>query len=107
MGSGRYCRLCRRCGVSDNFRRWERRYGGMKVPDARRLKQIEEENQQQKRIVADPALKLHVRTRWEKCGDSEQAANRGHRGERDRSDFGTKSVLLYRICHLHAALSVM
>ncbi len=46
--------LCRRHGISDNtFHRWKRKYGGMEIPDARRLKQLEEENRQLKRIVAD------------------------------------------------------
>ena len=53
--------LCRRLGVSDNtFHRWKKKYGGMDVPDARRLKQLEEENRQLKRIVADQALNLQV-----------------------------------------------
>lgn len=53
--------LCRRLGISDNtFQRWKRKYGGMEVPDARRLKQLEEENRQLKRIVADQALNLQV-----------------------------------------------
>jgi putative transposase len=53
--------LCRQNGISDNtFHRWKRKYGGMEVPDARRLKQLEEENRQLKRIVADQALNLVV-----------------------------------------------
>jgi putative transposase len=53
--------LCRRLGISDNtFQRWKRKYGGMEVPDARRLKQLEEENRQLKRIVADQAFNLQV-----------------------------------------------
>lgn len=53
--------LCRRLGISDNtFHRWRRKYGGMDVPDARRLKQLEEENRALKRIVADQALNLQV-----------------------------------------------
>ena len=53
--------LCRRHGISDNtFHRWKRKYGGMEILDARRLKQLEEENRQLKRIVADQALNLVV-----------------------------------------------
>jgi putative transposase len=53
--------LCRRLGISDNtFHRWKRKYGGLEVPDARRLKQLEEENRALKRIVADQALNLQV-----------------------------------------------
>jgi putative transposase len=53
--------ICRRLGISDNtFHRWKRKYGGMEIPDARRLKQLEEENRALKRIVADQALNLQV-----------------------------------------------
>ena len=53
--------ICRRLGISDNtFHRWKRKYGGMDVPDAKRLKQLEEENRALKRIVADQALNLQV-----------------------------------------------
>lgn len=53
--------LSRRLGVSrETLYKWKRKYGGMGVPDARRLKQLEEENRQLKRIVADQALNLQV-----------------------------------------------
>lgn len=53
--------ICRREGVSrETFYRWRRKYGGMEVSDARRLKALEEENRRLKRIVADQALNLQV-----------------------------------------------
>jgi putative transposase len=53
--------LCRRHGISANtFYRWRRKYGGMEVSEARRLKQLEDENRRLKRIVADQALNLQV-----------------------------------------------
>lgn len=53
--------LCRRHGIShDTFYRWRKKYGGMEVSDARRLKALEEENRRLKRIVADQALNLQV-----------------------------------------------
>jgi putative transposase len=36
--------------------RWRRKFGGMNVSDARRLKQLEEENRRLKRLVADLTL---------------------------------------------------
>ena len=37
--------LCRRHGMSDAaFFNWRKRYGGMEVSEARRLKELEEEN---------------------------------------------------------------
>jgi len=38
------------------FHRWRAQYGGMKAEDARRLKELERENAQLKRIVADQLL---------------------------------------------------
>ena len=36
--------------------RWRNQYGGMKGPEMKRLKELEKENQQLKRLVADQAL---------------------------------------------------
>ena len=53
--------LSRRHGVSKNtLYRWKAKYGGMQVADARRLKQLEEENRRLKRVVADQALNVQV-----------------------------------------------
>lgn len=53
--------LCRRHGITETtFYRWRRKYGGLDVSDARRLKQLDEENRRLKRIVADQALNLQV-----------------------------------------------
>jgi len=53
--------LCRQHGFTETtFYRWRRKYGGLEVSDARRLKQLEEENRQLKRVVADQALNLQV-----------------------------------------------
>jgi putative transposase len=51
--------LCRRHGITEQtFYRWRRRYSGMEVTEAKRLKALEEENRQLKRIVAEQALDL-------------------------------------------------
>jgi putative transposase len=42
------------------FHRWKRKYGGLQVNEAKRLKALEDENRQLKRIVADQALNLQV-----------------------------------------------
>jgi putative transposase len=53
--------VARRHGVSEmTFHRWRRKYGGLEVNEARRLKALEEENRQLKRLVADQALNLQV-----------------------------------------------
>jgi putative transposase len=49
--------LCRKYGISDaTYYNWKAKYGGMTVSDARKLKQIEEENRRLKHIVADLTL---------------------------------------------------
>jgi putative transposase len=53
--------LCRKHGISDaTFYNWRSRYGGMDVSEARRLRQLEEENQRLKWLVADQALDIQV-----------------------------------------------
>lgn len=53
--------LCRRLGMSrETLYAWKRKYGGMEVSDAKRLKQLEDENRRLKRIVADQALNLQA-----------------------------------------------
>ena len=42
------------------YDRWRRQYGGMKSEEAKRLKQLEEENKQLKRLVADQALDIQM-----------------------------------------------
>jgi len=53
--------LCRKYGMSDaSFYKWKAKYGGMDVSEARRLKGLEEENRQLKRLVADQALDIQA-----------------------------------------------
>ncbi len=53
--------LVRKHGVCENtFYRWKAKYGGMEISDARRLKQLEEENRRLKRLVADQALDIQM-----------------------------------------------
>lgn len=40
--------------------RWKNQYGGMKADDAKKLKELEKENQRLKRIVADQALDIDM-----------------------------------------------
>ena len=62
--------LCRRHGISEQtLYRWKSKYGGMEVSEAKRLRQLEEENRRLKQMVADlsldnQALKEVVRKKW-------------------------------------------
>jgi len=54
---GNTCEICRRMGVTTHtFYRWKAKYGGMDVNEARRLRELEEENRRLKHIVADLTL---------------------------------------------------
>ena len=47
----------RKIGVTEQtYYRWRREYGGMRVEQAKRLKELEKENARLKRLVADLSL---------------------------------------------------
>ena len=53
----RVAEVCRKMGISEQtFFRWKKKYGGLGVSELRRLRQLEEENRQLKRLVADLSL---------------------------------------------------
>jgi putative transposase len=58
LGSGlSVAQACQKLAVSENtFHRWRAQYGGMKADEAKRLKELEQENARLKRLVADLAL---------------------------------------------------
>ena len=48
---------CRQTGISDqSYYRWRKEYGGMKIDQAKRYKELERENARLKRLVADLSL---------------------------------------------------
>ena len=49
--------LCRRHGISEpTFYNWKAKYAGMTVSEARRRKELEQENAKLKRLLADAEL---------------------------------------------------
>jgi transposase-like protein len=49
--------ICKKIGVTDQtYYRWRKEYGGMRVDQARRLKELEQENTRLKKVVAEFAL---------------------------------------------------
>jgi putative transposase len=49
--------VCRKMGIAEQtFFRWKKKYGGLGVSELRRLRQLEKENRQLKRLVADLTL---------------------------------------------------
>jgi putative transposase len=49
--------VCRKAGISEaSFYAWRKKYGGLLPSEMKRLKQLEEENQRLKKLVADLSL---------------------------------------------------
>ena len=48
---------CKKIGITDQtYYRWRKEYGGLKVDQAKRLKELEKENARLKRLLADAEL---------------------------------------------------
>jgi transposase-like protein len=58
LASGKtIAQACQALEVSEQtFHRWRNQYGGMKAEEAKRLKELEEENRRLKRLLADAEL---------------------------------------------------
>ena len=53
--------LCRRHGFSEaSYYLWRSKFGGMNVPDAKRLKELETENSRLKKLLAEQVLENEV-----------------------------------------------
>lgn len=53
--------LCRTHGISEaTFYNWKSKYGGMKVDELKRLKELEQENSRLKKIVANQTLEIDI-----------------------------------------------
>lgn len=49
--------VCRQLGISEGtFHRWRAKYGGLGVSEAKRLRQLEDENRRLKQLVAELTL---------------------------------------------------
>ena len=52
---------CRQVGITDaTYYRWRREYGGMKVDQAKKYKELERENFRLKKIVAEQSLDIAI-----------------------------------------------
>jgi putative transposase len=52
---------CRKLGLTEQtYYRWRKEYGGLRLDQAKRLKQLERENTRLKRVVAEQALDLAI-----------------------------------------------
>jgi transposase-like protein len=52
---------CRKLAITEHtYYRWRREYGGLKLDQAKRLKQLEKENARLKRLLAEKELDLSI-----------------------------------------------
>ena len=53
--------VCRKMGISEaTFYNWKKKFGGLGITESRRLRQLEEENSQLKKLVADLSLDKQI-----------------------------------------------
>lgn len=53
--------VCKRHGVSEpTFYRWRKVYGNMRVPEVKRLRELEQENARLKRLLAERDLEIDL-----------------------------------------------
>ena len=62
MGKGQSTpQACRKIGVTEQtYYRWRKEYGGLRLDQAKRLKELERENARLKRVVAEQALDMAI-----------------------------------------------
>jgi putative transposase len=70
--------LCRQHGITEQtYYRWKAKYGGMESGDAKKMKQLEDENRKLKHVVAEltldnRALKDVLSRNWQRLRDFAQ-----------------------------------
>ena len=86
--------LCRKHGLSPaTFYKLKGKYGGMDLSDAKRLKQLEDENAKLKRLLADTMLdNVVLKDLLGKPCDTDGAAGRGAAGDEGSSDLSTPGL---------------
>ena len=53
--------LCRKYGISKNtFYNWRAKYGGLELSDLQKMRELEQENAQLKKLVAEQALDMQA-----------------------------------------------
>jgi len=62
LGQGRSVKeVCRQLEITEQtYYRWRKEYGGLRMDQAKRLKELERENTRLKRVVADQALDISI-----------------------------------------------
>ena len=90
---------CRKMGIREaTYDNWKKKYGGLGVPELRRLKQPEEENQPLQQLVADLSLdKQMLQDVLKQCFKARAASARGSIPPRRVSYLGPAGLPGYRL----------
>ena len=96
---------CREHGISENtFYTWKRKYGGLQSQDVRRLKELEQENSQLKRLLAERDLEVDaVRSLLRKTVGRSRTGNGSAVSDATRCHSKTR-VSYYGCVRFHALL---
>jgi transposase-like protein len=62
LGQGQtVAQVCRKLGITEQtYYRWRKEYGGLRLDQAKRLKELDRENTRLKRLVANQALDIAI-----------------------------------------------
>lgn len=94
--------LARKHGVSEaTLYNWKAKFGGMDVSEAKRLKQLEDENAKLKKLLAEQMLDVAaMRELLSKNGRARRAARRRRASEGRHGPVGTSGVALQLIVRI-------
>jgi putative transposase len=86
--------VCRKMGISEaTYYNWKKKYGSLGVPELRRLKQLEEENQHLKQLVADLSFdKQMLQDVFKKSSEARAASPRGSPSHRRLPHLGSPGL---------------
>ena len=88
--------VCREANICEQtFYRWRRKFGRMEMADAKRFKELENENSELKKMLADEMLKARVlEEALKKSGERLREKAGSGTGGKERSVFGASGMPL-------------
>jgi len=96
--------VCRKTGISEaTFYNWKKKYGDLGTSELRRLRQLEAENQQLKKLVADLSLDKHMLQ--EVLKKAIRPAKRRELAQHLVEDYKVSTRRACRVCRLPANLT--
>ena len=107
LGEGKtMVQVCKQLGVTEQtYYRWRKQYGSMKLGDAKRLKELEQENAKLKKIIAEQALdKEALKELLKKNGKPTESTQICHLAPEEAPLFRAPSLRLVEFLALDASI---